>query len=412
MVSSTSMLGSYFNDTASGIEMPPYFTLGARSPAVGTASIDSSDQSVLTFDAVTGVAACRSGVNIVGVDQEVVRRDIGTIVYVTSHPTAPSGLQLRAKLALEQTMRMTTGVRPFYTSLRAGPPMIPPRLVAAGVRIVEDYRRIQLFANSIYTVPGMVFMADGRLNAQNYPGPAAVDRQARLLRARGVRYVGLAKDGLLVSAVTHIARAIRKKVGLRPFAFPIVEQDLRLAYRASGQSTASPKTIRHGSSSSALGGVGAVRFALSLAADNLLIVEMSLYDFDAFAGLVFTGERLEAYVCRCIGLSLTHGHGYPALYSWDLLPFVTESDWERHILPTLEELVFSAYTDTELGIYPRALADIHNHVKLRFDDPELETHRREIIVDLARMGIPIEKIPVMAAGSHKMDPDEFDALTP
>src|SRR5207244_2910325 len=134
------------------------------------------------------------------------------------------------------------------------------------------------------------------------------------------------------------------------------------AYRGSGQSTTTPKTLRHGSSSSALGGVGAIRFALSLSGDHLTVVEMSLYDFRAYSGIVATGEHLENYVARL------HGHDVaarPAVYSWDILPFVHDCDWETHIVPTLEEIVYSAYTDTELGIYPRGLADIHNHIKLR-----------------------------------------------
>jgi hypothetical protein len=340
------------------------------------------------------------------------RREIGAIIYVAANPTAPTEAQLRAKLTQEQAMRLTTGRRVFYSSLRSGPPMIAPRLVAAGVRIVEDYRRLQLFANSHYAVPGLLFMADGRLNAQNYPGAAAVDLQARLLRARGVRYVGLAKDGLLVSVVRRHARAIRKRAGTRPFAFPVLQDHLLIAYRASGQTSAAPKTLRHGSSSSALGGVGAIRFALSLAGEHVCIVEISLYDFEAFAGLVRTGERLESYVARRLGLDTKHATRLPAVYSWHVLSLVEPSDWERHIVPTLEELVFSAYTDTELGIYPRALADIHNHIKLRFDEPELELQRRQIIFELAAAGIPVETIPIVAEGPHKMDPDEFDAYRP
>lgn len=405
MMGGAPILASYFDDSTAPPELPPYFTLGAKAPQVATAAMDSSDQSVVTFDSVTGVAACRSGINLVGPDQEVLQRAIGEIIYITTHPTAPTEQQLRAKLTLEQSMRLITGRRPFYYSLRSASPMLPPRLIAAGVRIVEDYRRLQTFANSAYAVPGMLFMADGRLNAQNFPGAAAVDLQARLLRARGVRYVALTKDGMLISAVRREARVIRKLVGYRPFAFPIEERHLRLAYRASRQGTAVPKTIRHGSSPSALGGVGAIRFALSLSGEHLSVVEMSLYDFDAFVGLVRSGERLESYMARRWGK-------LGATYSWDILPHIQEVDFERHVVPTLEEIVFSAYTDTELGIYPRALADIHNHIKLRFNEPELEAQRRRIIFALAATGVPIESIPITESGPHKMDPDEYDAFLP
>lgn len=397
------LLSSFFDDDLDASELPPYFTLGASPSKVGTVALDSSDQSVLLFDEVTGVAACRSGINLVGPNQEVTNRFIGDIRYVVSNPSAPTEQRLRAKLALDQLMRLDTGRRPFYASLRSGVPMLPPRLLAANVRIVEDYRRLQVFANSAYALPGQLFMSDGRLNAQNFPGAQAVDLQARLLRARGVRYVGLAKEGLLMSAVRREARAIRKRVGIAPFAFPILNRHLMLAYRGSGQSTATPKTIRHGSSSSALGGVGAIRFALSIVADSLVIVEMSLYDFSAFSVLVRTGERLETFVCRQLG--------YPpnkAIYSWDLLPFIELRDWECHVVPTLEELVYSAYTDTELGIYPRALADIHNRIKLRHNEPALEMQRRQYIVEFARKGIPPEIIPINPIGPHKLDPDEYN----
>src|SRR5437764_15408577 len=88
--------------------------------------------------------------------------------------------------------------------------------------------------------------------------------------------------------------------------------------------------------------------------------------------------------------------------------FLEMRDWESHIIPTLEEIVYTAYSDTELGIYPRALADIHNHIKLRFDNPELEQQRRRIVTDLARAGIPPELVPITPEGPHKTDPEEYD----
>src|SRR5262249_34003829 len=324
-----------------------------------------------------------------------------------ANPTAPLDARLRSKLTMEQTLRLLSGRRPHYFSLRTGPPMITPRLLAAIVRIAEDYRRLQRFANSMYALPGMLFLADGRLNAQNFPGPAAIDQQGRLLRARGVRLVGMAKDGMLVSVVRPEARAIRRRVGSRPFAFPILKRHLLHAYP--GTSGQRAKTLQHGASSRAFGGIGAVRFGLSLTGDHLAIVEMNLYDFECFEGLVATGERLESYLGRLRGVDISCRRGPPPVYSWDIMPFVTECDWEWHIVPTLEDIVFNAFTDTELGIYPRALADIHNHVKLRFNDPELEAQRRQIIADLSHQGVPVEQIPIFPEGPHKTDPEEFDA---
>jgi hypothetical protein len=49
-------ISSFFDDDLDASELPPYFTLGAKPSVVGTAALDSSDQSVLLFDEVTGVA--------------------------------------------------------------------------------------------------------------------------------------------------------------------------------------------------------------------------------------------------------------------------------------------------------------------------------------------------------------------
>ena len=153
-------LARFFDDTLDPRELPPYFTLGAKAPAVGTVALDSSDQTVLLFDEVTGVAACRSGLNQVNPDQEVIRRFISDIKYVVANPSAPPEERMRMKLAMAQRMRLDTGYRPFYASLRAGPPPIAPRLLAANLRLVEDYRLQQVFANSVYAVPGQLLMVD------------------------------------------------------------------------------------------------------------------------------------------------------------------------------------------------------------------------------------------------------------
>jgi hypothetical protein len=133
---------------------------------------------------------------------------------------------------------------------------------------------------------------------------------------------------------------------------------------------------------------------------------MSIYDFSAFSRLVRTGETLEAFIWR-----FTDSYG-KAVYSWDILPLITTADWERHIVPTLEEIVFYADTETELGIYPRGLSDIHAHVKLRSVDPAIEQRRREIIIELARRGVPVENIHAEPEGPHKTDPDEYDKYQP
>jgi len=376
--------------------LPPYITLGAKRLERSFVALDSSDQSVLTFDSITGVAAYRSGLVQVNPDNVAVRRAIGDVRTVVVHPKAPDEPRLRLKLAREQLQRLRTGYRPFYSSLKNSPALIPPRLIAAGERVIEDYRSIHLFLNSVYVPETGLFMLDGRLNAQAFPGPQAIDLLFRLMTMRGVRGVGVAKSGLLLDVVRPLARAIRRRVGWRPFCFPILREHLLDAYRGQ-QVTSSPKTLRHGSSSQALGGVGAVRFALSICADHLCLVEFNLYDLQHCRQLVCTGTRLEEWAKGALGSQRR------AIYSWHLLPLVTDRDWEALFIPTLEELVYCSYTDTEIGLCPRALADVHNHVKLRFKDLEME--RRRWIVELGRRGVPPEWIPIEPEDPHKTDPD-------
>jgi hypothetical protein len=146
-----------------------------------------------------------------------------------------------------------------------------------------------------------------------------------------------------------------------------------------------------------VGGVGAVRFALSLSSDELCLVEFNLYDLEHFRPLVASGYSLEQWAHQTFGMEKQ------VIYSWDLFPFVTERDWEQLFIPTLREVVYAAYTDTEIGMYPRALANVHNRVKLRLAD--LEATRRHVVVELGWYGVPPEMIPVAAEDPHKWDPD-------
>jgi hypothetical protein len=258
MSSSAALLATYFTDDADSNSLPPYISLGAKPLERSAVALDSSDQSVLTFDSITGVAAYRSGLVQVSPDNVVVRRAIGEVRTVVVHPTAPDEPRLRLKLAREQLQRLRTGYRPYYSSLKNPPALISPRLVAAGEQVIEDYRTVHLFLNSVYTPETGLFMLDGRLNAQTFPGPQATDQLFRLMTMRGVRGVGMAKSGLLLDVVRPFVKAIRRQVEWRPFCFPILKEHLLEAYRGQ-QVTSSPKTLRHGSSSQALGGVGGVR---------------------------------------------------------------------------------------------------------------------------------------------------------
>jgi hypothetical protein len=65
--------------------------------------------------------------------------------------------------------------------------------------------------------------------------------------------------------------------------------------------------------------------------------------------------------------------------------------------------VYAAYTETEIRLYPRALANVHNRVKLRHAD--LEATRRQLFVELGWQGISPEMVPTTPEDPHKTDPE-------
>lgn len=390
------LVADYFNNESD----PPkiqHLILGAKPLEIGAVGLDSSDQDVLCFDSVSGVVAYRNGLVLVDNHNEVTHYSISEIHVISVLPTLPIESGLRLKLAIDQVRRLKTGYRPSYSSLEKPWPLMRPRLVGAAEREIEDYGNTRLFLNSVYARPGLLFMKDGRLNAQSFPGPRAYDLLYRCMAARFVRGVGIAKSGKVLEVVRPYARAIRKEVGDQPFAFPILEEHLETAYTGPRSRPGLRKTLRHGSSSQAVGGVGAVRFALSILGNELCLVEFNLYDLEHFRPLVISGRSLEQWAHE------TFEPEKKAIYSWDVLRFVTERDWEQLFVPTLEEIVYAAYTDTEIGLYPRALANVHNRVKLRQAD--VESTRRQLIVELGWQGVSPDMIPVTVEDPHKTDPE-------
>ena len=75
-------------------------------------------------------------------------------------------------------------------------------------------------------------------------------------------------------------------------------------------------------------------------------------------------------------------------------------------MPTLREIVYAAHTETEIGLYPRALANVHNRVKLRRAD--VEATRRQLIVELGWQGVSPDMIPETLEDPHKWDPEIYN----
>lgn len=394
MALNMALVANYFNSEPD-LSKIRYFTLGAKPLEIGTVGLDSSDQDVLCFDSVSGIVAFRNGIVMVDDQNEVTHHSISEIQVVSVLPTLPIEPGLRLNLAIDQLRRLRTGYRPNYSPLEKPWPLMRPRLVGAAEREIEDHDNTGLFLDSVYARPGLVFMKDGRLNAQHFPGPRAYDLLYRRMAARLVRGIGIAKSGKVLEVVRPYARAIRKQVGYSPFAILISKEHLEAAHPGPRSKPDLRKTLRHGSSGQAVGGVGAVRFALSISGEELCLVEFNLYDLERFRPLIASGHTLEQWAQEVFG------QGKRTIHSWDILGFVTERDWEQLFMPTLEEIVYAAYTDTEIGLYPRALANVHNRVKLRRAD--VESTRRRLIVELGWQGVSSDMIPVTLEDTHKTD---------
>ncbi len=385
-------IAQYFNQPVD-LSRIRYFTLGARPTPAGAIGLDSSDQALLSFDTVSGLTVYRSALVWTDAENRVSQVAVDELRLAVSLPALAGEAGLRLKLSQEQLRRFRTGIRVHFSSLQKPASLMQPRLTAAVEREVTDYQFTLDTLNSLHNPPGLLFMRDGRLNAQKYPGPAAYDRLYRLMTARRVRAVGLAKTARLLEVIRPYARAIRGQVGDQPFAIPLGRAHLQQAH--GDRASAFMKTLRHGASRQAYGGVGAVRFALSLAADRLHLVEFNLYDLAAFRPLVNSGQSLVDWARQ------TFGSRKAAVYSWDILPFVTDEDWQQLFIPTLEQLVFCASADNQPGHYPRALAEAHNRVKIK--QAEVEPLRREILAALSRYQQVPETIPVQPEDPHQFD---------
>jgi hypothetical protein len=389
------LVARYF-DTRPAAAAPTYFTLGAQPLTAGAIGQDSSDQSVLLFDQMSGIAAHRSALSRVDASNTITHRAISPIDMVASLPTLEQPYALAVRLALQHRRELLTRRSQQLSAPWYPGPVVSPRMVAALEREVADYTQTHAFLNSTAAWPGMLFLRDGRLNAQPYPGAAAYDQLYRLMAARRVRCVGVAKSSPLLEFLRPQARAIRRRVADRPFAMPVLPHHLHLAYPKLLRGEV-PRTLRHGTHHLAYGGVGAVRFALSPIADELLLVEFNLYDLHAFRPLIAAATTLDAWHRR------TYREDHRPVSTLDLLPFVGDRDWETLLIPTLEQIVGTCYTETERGLYPRPLADVHNRVKLR--RLEVEPLRRQLVVALAGHGVSPGRVPEEPEDPHKTDPD-------
>ncbi|RME60852.1 hypothetical protein D6779_01340, partial [Candidatus Parcubacteria bacterium] len=355
-----SLLASYFRPAPAHFEVP-YFILGSRRPQGYVAGTDSSHQDVLIFDEVSGVTAYRAGWVVTDPANRVVykvRSEI-SLSYVMPTLRFPSELPYRIELARALYRRMRVARRTTYAHRYVKPVLVHPRQIAAQESEIADYQATRQFLNSIYALPGTLFLRDGRLFAENYPGPSAVDSLYRLMVARGVRAVGVVKSGKLVEVLRPYARALRARQGSAPFAFAVSREHLLQAYGGGGSNPPAALTLRHGASGNACGGVGALRFAFCPAMDVLFVLEFNLYDLRQLRPLVSSGMSLQAW-----WRNRNKGETSP-VFSWDIFPLVEPQDWHDLFLPVLENLVYCGQTETELGLYPRALAEAHNYVKLR-----------------------------------------------
>ena len=391
MQNSVRYASEYFTQKNVTADMP-YFVLGARPCNAGSAGLDSSDQLVLSFDEVSGIGAYRSAIMLADANNNLTHTAVQPTRLVFSFPSLDSDGGQRLASTLAQIQYLDSDC---INPLPAQYAYVPPRLTTSIMRELADYQLTRSFLNSIYCRPGLIFLRDGRLNAQRLPGAAAYDSIYRLAVTRGVHTVGIAKTSRLLSEIRPLVRQIRAEVGTHPFAIPISGAYLRRQVQRSGKGFLS--SLTHGKGANALGGAGGIRFVLSLSSNNVLLVEFNLYELAAFRDLVLSGKTLEEW-----GRQWTKNRR-GQIYSWDILPFVQYQDFDELFLPVLEMLVFSSYANDNIGIYPFVLSEAHNRVKLRW--AELEPLRNNLLSEFRRhTDIPVDFTGI-PEDPHKFDPE-------
>jgi hypothetical protein len=279
------------------------------------------------------------------------------------------------------------------------PPQFKVRLVAARYRETTERRavRTSLFQSEL---PFQLLLKDGRHSSQNV-STRYTDDVGRRAVERGVRYVGVVKQGTLLWSVLYpYHRGIFQERG-GPY-WTLVPPALILQAYCSIQ--AESKTIQLGAQENqSLGGIGGAWILYGNAPRSFYVLEFNVYDLAEYRLLVENGMPLEHFN------QLTHGWRKTFVAKEEngslvgTQTRVTDEDIEVLIAPTVGEIHYLAQASFISPGYPIVLADAHNRCKITRDRKDQLNVR--LISELQRQGFHPVDFETWSADPHKIFED-------
>jgi hypothetical protein len=282
-------------------------------------------------------------------------------------------------------------------------PELKVRLMAARQRELTERRALMTALFQRELVAGVsrlsLLLKDGRLSAQNVQ-PAFMDEVGRSAVERGVRLVGVVKQGTTLWSLLYPYHKAIFSAKNGPYWTLVPPPMILEAYQ---QEQVEPKTIRLGAQENrSLGGIGGAWIIYGNSPRSFYILEFNLYDLAAYRPLVRNSMPLELHSRR------EHG--------WNKGTFVVEEtaekeyrgtqttviaeDCEQLIAPTVNEIHYLAKLSLQARNYPLVLADAHNRCKITQD--RKKRINRELMVALQRMGFHAVDFETWNEDPHKI----------
>lgn len=276
------------------------------------------------------------------------------------------------------------------------PPEFKVRLVAARHRETTERRAVR---TSLYQseVEFGLLLKDGRHSSQNV-STRYTDDVGRRAVERGVRYVGVVKQGTLLTPLLYpYHKALYQKQNA-PYWTLIAPELILQAYTST---QAESKTIRLGAQENqSLGGIGGAWILYGNSPSNFYVLEFNVYDMVEFRHLVNTGIPLEVYVRERFGWHRTHvaqEHRGSIIGTQTL---IQPQDIEELIAVTVGEIHYLAQASVVAAGYPIVLADAHNRCKITTDRKSQLNQR--LIVELHRRGYHAVDFETWSEDPHKI----------
>jgi hypothetical protein len=275
-------------------------------------------------------------------------------------------------------------------------PEFKVRMIAARHRETIERRavRTSLFQSEL---DYKLLLKDGRHSSQNV-STRYTDDVGRRAVERGVRYVGVVKQGTLLWTILYpYHRELYERRG-GPYWTLVSPNLIFTAYNSNQVDT---KTLRLGAhENQSLGGIGGAWVLYGNSKRTFYVLEFNVYDLASFRPLVDTGMPLDIFVqekYRWPRAYVVHEH-YDALIGTQTA--ITDQDLEQLIVPTVSEVHHLAMASRVSPGYPIVLADAHDRCKITGE--RKDRLNAELIVALQKQGLHPVDFETWTEDPHKM----------